>query len=205
VRRAFQRRRIGIPAPAGGLKIGIYGGTFDPPHAGHEHVLATAMKRLQLDWVWILPARGQPLKGPPSAFGDRLDAVRSRLSGPRRRISGLEEALGVQSTIELVLELRARAPQARFVLLIGADNLVIFHRWRRWRELARRIPIAIIDRPGCAPRAGLSRFARTFPEARVPETEARRVPGARAPAWSYLRTRLHPASSTSLRTAWRRD
>jgi nicotinate-nucleotide adenylyltransferase len=194
-----RRRPARLPGPSGSLRIGLYGGAFDPPHAGHEQVIRTAIQRLALDWVWILPTASNPLKRTQTGFVERLGAAQRRLAGPRRRVTDLEAQLGVVSTVELIRALRARAPVARFVLIIGADNLLIFHRWRRWRELSGLVPIAVIDRPGAAPRAGLSRFARTMASARLSAGAGPALADRDAPAWSYLRAPLHPASSSSIR------
>jgi nicotinate-nucleotide adenylyltransferase len=112
------------------------------------------------------------------------------------KITSIERDLDVRYTIDLIRKLKRLAPQARFVWIVGGDNLRDFHRWKEWQAIARLVPIAVVSRPGANPRAGLSRFARQFAEARVaPAGLARR----RAPAWTYIPAPLDPASSTALR------
>lgn len=197
MRRSLRHAPLHLPGPADGLSIGLMGGSFDPPHPGHAHVINVAMRRLGVDWIWVIPTAGNPFKRTATPFVDRLMAAQNRLAGPRVRISGLEARLGSRYTVDLVRALKRRAPTARFVLILGDDNLESFTKWRRWRELARMVPIAVISRPGGSPRAGLSRFARMFP--RVEETAARRLPTKRPPAWVYLHARHNPTSSTELR------
>jgi nicotinate-nucleotide adenylyltransferase len=190
------RHRPRLPGPSAGLAIGILGGSFDPPHAGHAHVIDTARRALGLDWVWVLPAAGNPLKRTQTPFADRLAATARLLAGRRTRVASLEADLGLTYTIDTLRALKRLAPNARFVWIMGADNLAQMHRWKDWRAIARLVPIAIISRPGASPKAGLSRFARQFAAARVPAGALRM---RRAPAWTYITAPLDPASSTALR------
>lgn len=119
------------------------------------------------------------------------------------RITDLETRLSVNYTHDLLTALRSRAPAADFVWIMGADNLTGFHRWGHWDDIARTVPICVVARPEAGPRARLSKFARTFADAQVPETQAHSLPSRRAPAWTYLTAPWHPASSTALRKAAR--
>lgn len=189
-----------LPGPYRGLSIGLFGGSFNPAHEGHFHVAETALRRLRLDHVWWLVARGNPLKERHGVFEARLASAR-RLAGghPHMQVSTLEDDLGVHYTRELLTALLPRTPGARFVWIMGADNLAGFHRWDGWDEIAVRIPIAIVARPGASPKAGLSKFAQRYGSARLPEHSATALPFARPPAWTVLIAPWHPASSTALR------
>jgi nicotinate-nucleotide adenylyltransferase len=175
------------------------GGSFDPPHSGHAHVIEAARRALGLDRIWVFVAAGNPLKKTQTAFVDRLAAARRRLSGRRTNVSGLEAQLGLRYTIDLLKRLKRSAPTARFVWIMGADNLHDFHRWKRWREIAKLVPIAVIARPGANPKAGLSRFARFLSGNRIPEDAARTLKHRQPPAWVYITTPLDRTSSTDLR------
>jgi nicotinate-nucleotide adenylyltransferase len=188
-----------LPGPANGLAIGLMGGSFDPPHSGHVHVIETARRALGLDRIWVCVAAGNPLKKTQTAFADRLAATRRRLGGRRTIVSALEAELGLIYTVDLLRRLKRRAPRARFIWIMGADNLSQFHRWRRWREIARLVSIAVVSRPGASPKAGLSRFARTFAGARLPEMSARTLRNRRPPAWLHITAPFDPVSSTELR------
>lgn len=188
-----------LPGPTRGLRIGLFGGSFNPAHEGHLHVAETALKRLQLDCVWWLVAGGNPLKETHGVFEARLASARRMARGPAMRVTSLERTLGVRYTADLLEKLLPRAPEARFVWIMGADNLAHFHLWDRWDEIATRLPIAVIGRPGASRKAGLSKFARRFGEARLPEYIAPALPFCTPPAWTYLTAPWHPASSTALR------
>lgn len=188
-----------LPGPTRGLAIGLFGGSFNPAHDGHLHVAETALRRLQLDAVWWLVARGNPLKEEHGVFEARLASARRIARNPRMHVTSLERALGVRYTADLIDRLLPRAPDARFVWIMGADNLAGFHHWGRWDEIAGRLPIAVIARPGAMPRAGGSKFARRFSHARLPEHSAQVLKHLDAPAWVYLTAPWQPISSTALR------
>ncbi len=137
------------PGPvAGGLTIGLLGGTFDPAHDGHLYISLVALKRLKLDYVWWLVSPGNPLKGAPAPFEKRLAAARALARHPRLIVTDIEQRLGTRFTLDTVTALQRRFPQVTFVWLMGSDNLKDFHRWRHWRQLAARIALVVVQRPG---------------------------------------------------------
>ena len=191
--------RTRLPSLPGDLAIGIMGGSFDPAHSGHAHVIETARRAAGLDRVWVLVSPGNPLKKTQTALVDRLAAARRRLGSRTTHVSDLESRLGTRYTIHTLRRLKRLAPNARFVWIMGADNLRDFHRWKDWREIARLAPILVIARPGANPKAGLSRFARQFAAHRLPASAARTLARAKPPAWVYITAPLDPVSSTELR------
>ena len=139
------------PGPvAAGLRIGLLGGSFNPAHEGHFYVSDVAMKRLGLDYVWWLVTPKNPLKGRAglAPLADRLKHAKRVARHPRIVVMDIELAIGTQYSIDTLKALQRRFPQVSFVWLMGSDNLEIFRRWRRWREMAERVPIAVIQRPG---------------------------------------------------------
>ncbi len=198
---AFASLRARPPLAFPGQRIGLFGGTFDPPHAGHLAISQCALKRLALDRVWWLVSPGNPLKSPQehAGFASRLAEARRFVRDPRIRVTGFEAALPSPYSAATIAFLRQRLPGVRFVWLMGADNLAAFHRWRLWREIFRTLPIAVIDRPGWHLPALASPAARAFARARLPEAAAPRLATRSPPAWVYLTVRLSPLSSTLLR------
>ena len=183
-----------------GMKVGLFGGSFDPAHHGHAMVAETALRRLRLDRLIWLVSPGNPLKPAASAdFDRRLASARVLAAGPRMSVSGAEAQLGVRYTIDTVRALKARYPAVRFVWVMGADSLLGFHRWRGWTELMAEVPVAVVTRPGAAIRSRLAPAARRFAHARLPSSQAGRLPFARPPAWTFLRAPWSFASSTALR------
>lgn len=195
-------RRGALPPFFPGERIGLYGGSFDPPHHGHLHVAETALKRLGLDRLWWVVTPGNPLKANGAApLAERLAAVRALVGDRRMVATGFEAGLGLTYSYETVSFLRRRAPGVRFVWIMGADNLASFHRWRDWRRLAGLVPMAIVDRPGATRGAFASPAAHALARFRVPERDAASLPGLAPPAWCFLHAPLDGSSSTALRAA----
>ncbi|MEP1443871.1 MAG: nicotinate-nucleotide adenylyltransferase [Hyphomicrobiales bacterium] len=199
--RPFHPDDLKIPPIESGMSVGLFGGSFNPPHDGHVHVVETALKRLQLDRVWWMVSPGNPLKNndalPP--LSERIVASRALVKHPRVEVSGLEASLSVIYTADLVRELVTRFPTVRFVLLIGADNLTNFHLWERWEEIADNVPIAVIDRPGDTLASRASKFAHKLQYARLDERGAPLLKNLRAPAWTFIHAPRSSLSSTHLR------
>jgi nicotinate-nucleotide adenylyltransferase len=189
-----------LPSPPGDLAIGLMGGSFDPPHSGHAHVIATAQRALGLDRVWVLVSPGNPLKKTQTALSDRFAAAQRRLGNRRTFVTDIESRLGTRYTIYLLRRLKCLAPHARFVWIMGADNLRDFHRWKDWRHIANLVPIAVVSRPGANPKASLSRFAQQFAQQRLPQSAASTLARHKPPVWVYITAPLDPVSSTDLRT-----
>jgi nicotinate-nucleotide adenylyltransferase len=180
------------------MTVGLLGGSFDPPHAGHLHVTRLALTRLGLDRVWWLVSPGNPLKPrAPADLARRAAAARALARHPRVAVTAAEARLGTRFTADTLRELSRRYPGVRFVWLMGADNMAGFHRWERWGEIAARTPIAVAPRPGANLRAGLSPAARRLWRARKAAGPALARGGA--PGWALLPGPLSPLSSTAIR------
>lgn len=144
-----QSHWIAAPAPVSdGLRIGLLGGSFDPAHEGHLYVSEVARRALKLDQVWWLVSPGNPLKPEPDPFNVRLTRARLVAHPSFIHVTGIERQFGTRYTVDTVQALQTRFPRVDFVWLMGSDNLLQFSRWRRWRELAAAIPIAVVRRPG---------------------------------------------------------
>ena len=188
---------------APGMRVGLYGGSFDPVHAGHLHAAETARRRLGLDRVIWLVSPGNPLKGATSTdLRKRMAGVRA-LIGAGMIVSDAEARLGTRYTLDTVRALKARYPDVRFVWIMGADALLDVHRWKGWAQLFREIPIAVVTRPGSAVKSRLTPAARRFAHARLPASAARRLASADPPAWTFLNAPWNFASSTELRSRLR--
>jgi nicotinate-nucleotide adenylyltransferase len=195
--------RIPFPIALPGMRIGLFGGTFNPPHDAHRAASLLALKRLGLDRIWWLVTPGNPLKEnralPPLA--KRIAASRKAASHPAIEVSGIEAALGTRFTYDTVKKLQARFPEVRFVFIIGADNLAGFHRWKNWRALASMIPIAVVDRPDYDLSTLATPAASTLARARIDESDAALLPLLAPPIWVFLHGLKSELSSTALRAA----
>src|SRR5437899_2543745 len=185
------------------MRIGLFGGTFDPPHQAHRAACLLAMRRIGLDRVWWLVTPGNPLKDTRglAPLDERLAAARALARHPRIEISGIEAAIGARYTYDTLRYLIERCPDVRFVWIMGADNLRSFHRWQKWRAIAAMVPMAVVDRLGPSLYAGASAAGQALARARIPEAAARSLPDRKPPAWVYLHGLKSPLSSTALRAA----
>jgi nicotinate-nucleotide adenylyltransferase len=197
-----------LPFYTGGMRIGLLGGSFNPPHAAHRAISLFAIKRLKLDRVWWLVTPGNPLKqqGALPDLDQRIEAARQMADDPRIDVSCLESVIGTRYTVDTITYLRRRAAGLRFVWIMGADNLAQFHRWQNWRRIASEVPIAVIDRPPQSFRALAAPAAQALARYRLPENQAGRLADLPAPAWVFLTGLKLSLSSTGLRNpdgSWR--
>ena len=193
--------RIAFPVTADGLRVGLLGGSFNPPHRAHRAISLFAIKRLKLDRVWWLVSPGNPLKdnGTLHELDERAQAARAMAADPRIDVTCLESVIGTRYTVATINYLRRRASGLRFVWIMGADNLAQFHRWQHWQRIATQVPIAVIDRPPQSFRALAAPAAQALAPYRLPENEAGRLADQRAPAWVFLTGLKLNLSSTGLR------
>ncbi len=197
-------RRAGwtvLPPHGAGQRIGVFGGSFNPVHEGHLLVAETALRRLRLDWLWWLVTPGNPLKshGDLADITARLRSVAGIADHPRMIVTAIEADLRTRYTADTLSALVARAPEARFVWIMGADGLASFHRWDRWHEIAQMMPICVVDRPGETFRAVAAPAAQALLRQRIDEADAPRLADMPAPAWTLLHGPRNGSSSTALR------
>jgi nicotinate-nucleotide adenylyltransferase len=185
------------------MRIGLFGGSFNPVHEGHRLVALQCLMRLGLDAIWLLVSPGNPLKdhGDLAPLGERVEAARLLLDDPRIRVTGVEAAHGFRYTADTIAWLVETCPEVSFVWIMGSDNLAQFARWERWSEIARLVPIAVYARPGSARKATSSQAAIALARYRLREGDAGTLAGRAPPAWVYLRGVMSGLSSSAIRAA----
>ena len=191
----------GLPPLARGQRIGLFGGSFNPPHDGHRSASLIALRRLRLDWVWWLVSPGNPLKDTRDlpSVDERIQAARRLAAHPKIVVTGFEQTLGSRYSCDTIAVLHERHRAIRFVLLMGADSFADLHRWKHWRAIIETIPIGVIDRPGSTLRAAQAPAAAALRDARLDESYASRLPTSRPPAYVLLHDKRSTLSSTELR------
>jgi nicotinate-nucleotide adenylyltransferase len=183
------------------MRIGLLGGSFNPAHAGHRHVIELARRRLRLDQIWLLVSPGNPLKPQRdmAPLSQRLASARRIADGRRVIVSAIEAVFGTRYTVDTLRRLLRLFPRVRFVWLMGADIVEQLPRWRSWLEFVNRIPFAVFPRPGYTRRALASRAAHRLAYARRSARFAPALADMAAPAWTFLRVPQDPASATAIR------
>ena len=174
------------------MRLGIYGGSFDPVHYGHLLLAESAREQLALDEVWLIPAAVSPFKvgreqAPAKA---RLEMLELALSGHEHmRASSLEiDRSGVSYTVETLAEIAAGKPEAELFLLLGADALRDFPSWRQPERICELATPAVVRRGG-APEPDFSGLAAIVSPSRMESIRA-----------AQIQMPLIELSSTELRT-----
>ncbi len=190
------------PPPFGaGQRIGLFGGSFNPAHRGHEMVALYALKKLRLDWVWWLVSPQNPLKDPRETgeYSARLQFTAGIARHPRFIVSDLEQQLGSRTTAQALDRLSPVLRRGRFVWIMGADSFANLHRWHNWLDIPAALPLAVLARPGYSLRALGSPAATRFATAQVPTHQAAQLVTMAPPAWAFIPMPLRPESSTAIR------
>ncbi len=194
-------RYLGMPHVEKGMTVGLFGGSFNPPHAGHSLVAEIALRRLALDQLWWIVTPGNPLKSTRelAPLAERLRLSEAMAKNPRIKVTAFEASYHVRYTADTLSLVRARNPGVDFVWIMGADNLRQFHQWQRWRKIFMTFPIAVIDRPGATLSFLSSPVVKTFDYARIDESAAPRLARMPAPAWTFIHGPRSSLSSSAIR------
>ena len=190
-----------LPPFVPGLRVGLLRRQFQSAARADKGGEPSALRRLQLHRIWWLVSPGNPLKDARelAPLAKRVEAARRVSQHPRIKITAIEAAIGSTYTFDTISYLKRRCPGVHFVWLMGADNFRHFDRWQRWRDIARLVPIAIIDRPGSTLTALHGRAAEALAPYRLDETDGARLAMAAPPAFMFLHGPRSPMSSTALR------
>jgi nicotinate-nucleotide adenylyltransferase len=199
-------RYLRMPHAEKGMAVGLFGGSFNPPHAGHALVAEIAMRRLRLDQLWWMVTPGNPLKNARelAPLAERIALSEKITPDPRIKVTAFEAAFRLRFSADTIGLVQRRNPGVDFVWIMGADSLRDFHRWERWRHIARSVPIAVIDRPGSTLALLSSVMAKAFDHARLDEAEGGRLARTRPPAWTFIHGPRSSLSSTALRAIAKR-
>lgn len=190
-----------MPHVEKGMAVGLFGGSFNPPHEGHVLVANTALVRLKLDQLWWMVTPGNPLKnsGELAPLDERIAMSEELVNSPRICVTAFEEKIHTRYSADTIAYILQHNPGVHFVWIMGGDNLASFHRWQHWRRIVKTIPIAVINRPGSEHADVSSPMAQTFARFRVPENMAASLVLKKAPAWTFIHGRRSGLSSSALR------
>lgn len=199
------RNPFKIPPTAPGMKVGLFGGSFNPPHSGHVHVSRIALKKLELDQIWWMVSPGNPLKNNANLLPleERLNLCNDITTHPDIRVTAFEAKFSVRYSADTLQILTGRRPATQFVWVMGADNFGNFHHWDRWRKIAQLVPLAIMDRPGSTMSPNSTPATHALSKFRLDERDACLLADAQTPAWTFLHSPRSFLSSTQIRNKTR--
>lgn len=134
-------------------RVGIFGGSFNPPHMAHILVVAWALGSGEVDEVWAIPTGGHPFGKKLAAFDDRMEMTRRALAcfGEKVRVLDIEREPRVHYSIETMRDLARQYPQNRWRWVMGSDTLLDASRWLEYDRLMEMAPPLVVPRSGCAP------------------------------------------------------
>ncbi len=155
------------------MKIGIYGGTFNPMHIGHLIVSESVREQLLFDRLLFVPSANPPNKSDPTLApaADRLAMAHLGVeSNPEFEISDIETTRGgISYTVDTVNVLSAMYPKASLYLIIGADNLLEFQTWKSPQDILQKVELVVMNRPGYALHGAKTDFYRLAKQVNVPQ------------------------------------
>ena len=134
------------------MRIGVFGGSFDPIHLGHLWIAEAALESLKLDELRWIPAAQSPLKShcPVASDEDRLQMLRLALAGAEKHVVDDREIRRGETsyTVDTIAELNKELPDAEFLLIIGSDSLATMRQWHQPQRLLTLVIPAVVQRGG---------------------------------------------------------
>jgi len=180
--------------------IGLLGGSFDPPHKGHLFISLEAKKTLKLDDVWWLVTPQNPLKIlKPTTYDERIKNCRKITMGKPIKIIEIEKKINSTYSFQSITYIHNHYNNIKFFWLMGADNLVNFHLWEKWRHIFNNISIVVFKRHGYNHKALKSISSKTFSHFRIISNPIHLVHFNQLPSWTLINNREIKISSTEIR------
>ncbi len=180
--------------------IGLLGGSFDPPHQGHLHISIEGKKRLKLDEVWWLVTPQNPLKiSKPATYKERVNNCKIITKNFPIKIKEIEKKINSNYSFKTINFLQNHYRNINFFWLMGADNLIEFHHWQKWKDIFYNIPIVIFKRHGYNTHALKSITKKTFEKYRISNKQIHKGLFKKLPAWVFFDTKEFKISSTEIR------
>ena len=180
-------------------KIGLLGGSFDPPHRGHLFISNEAKKVLHLDEIWWLVTPQNPLKiSKPATYEERLQNCKQITKNFPIKILEVEKKIKSQYSYQTIKFLIQYYKNIKFFWLMGADNLVNFHEWEKWQSIFHIISIVIFRRHGYNTNALKSVAAKKFIHHKYIAQDIEHV-SKKTPAWTLIQNKEIRISSSEIR------
>ena len=180
--------------------IGLLGGSFDPPHKGHLYISLEAKKILKLDEIWWLVTPQNPLKiNKPASYSERLRNCKSIIRNQPIKVKEIEKKINSKYSYQTIKYLNTHYKNLNFFWLMGADNLINFHKWQNALRIFNEIPIVVFRRYGYNDKALKSNIANFYKNFKINSKNLRVSNFKKTPAWTIIQNKEIKISSTEIR------
>ena len=180
--------------------IGLLGGSFDPPHKGHLYISLEAKKILKLDDIWWLVTPQNPLKvNQPASYSDRIKNCKLIIKNQPIKIKEIEKKINSKFSYQTIKYLNKHYKNINFFWLMGADNLINFHKWQNADKIFSEIPIVVFRRYGYNNKALKSYTSNFYKNFRINNNNLHIKNFKELPAWTIIKNKEIRISSTEIR------
>ena len=183
-----------------GLKIGLMGGSFNPPHNGHLKIAKLALKNLNLDEVWWLVSTKNPLKTSKGlmSLSKRVELTKKIANHPKFKVLNIENNLKTKNSYDLLKKILPRLSNMKLIWIMGSDNLFNFSKWYKAKKISNLIPVAVFNRSGSPLRSINSKGAYVLGK-RINTSRLKLLSISEPPIWGYFHNVNINISSTIIR------
>ena len=183
-----------------GLKIGLIGGSFNPPHNGHLKIAKLALKNLNLDEVWWLVSTKNPLKTSKGqmSLSKRVELTKKIANHPKFKVLNIENNLKTKNSYVLLKKILPRLSNMKLIWIMGSDNLFNFSKWYKAKKISNLIPFAVFNRRGSPLRSINSKGAYVLGK-RINSSRLKLLSISEPPIWGYFHNVNINISSTIIR------
>ena len=183
-----------------GLKIGLMGGSFNPPHNGHLKIAKLALKNLNLDEVWWLVSTKNPLKSSKGllSLSKRVELTKKIANHPKFKVLNIENNLKTKNSYDLLKKILPRLSNMKLIWIMGSDNLFNFSKWYKAKKISNLIPFAVFNRMGSPLRSINSKGAYVLGK-RINSSRLKLLSISEPPIWGYFHNVNINISSTIIR------
>ena len=181
-------------------KVGLLGGSFDPPHKGHLFISLEAEKILKLDEVWWIVTPQNPLKiERPATYSERVNNCKNITRNFPIKIKEIEKKIQSDYSYKTINYVLNHCNNIKFFWLMGADNLINFHKWEKWKKIFNNMSIVIFRRHGYNNYALKSIASKKYINSRIIKNEISSEDFSNVPSWTFIENKEIKVSSTEIR------